>query len=128
VVSPDTPISEAAKKMRDRDIGSVLVGSEDKLVGIVTDRDIVIRSLAQNGSQKVQDVMTPKVLYCFEDDTIESVSENFAKNQVHRLPVLDRNKRLVGVVSLGDLSRKHDKEGVCTACFGIHASTKREKE
>lgn len=126
LISPDTSIAEAAKKMSERDIGALFVRSGDRLVGVLTDRDIATRAVAKGLSAEstVKDIMTQKVLYCFEDDPIEAVAENLSRNQVRRLPVLDRNKRLLGVVSVGDLSRRGQKDAVSMALSGICQATK----
>lgn len=111
LVTPDMKIAEVAQKMRDGDFGIVPVQKDDRLVGMITDRDIAIRCVAEKkdcNSMNVGEVMTDKVLYCFEDQDINEVAKNFADNQVRRLPVLNRNKRLVGIISLGDLSRSRD--------------------
>ena len=106
-VNPDTSILEIARKMRDHDIGSTPVVENDRLVGMVTDRDIVVRLVAEGGDVRVKtarDAMSPRVLYCFGDETVEAVLENMGDQQIRRLPVVDRDKRLIGVVSLGDLA------------------------
>jgi CBS domain-containing protein len=106
-VNADTSILEIARKMRDHDIGSTPVVENDRLVGMVTDRDIVVRLVADGGDGRVKtarDAMSPRVLYCFGDETVEAVLENMGDQQVRRLPVVDRDKRLIGVVSLGDLA------------------------
>ena len=106
-VPPKASIFQIAKLMRDEDIGSVPVVENDRLIGIVTDRDIVIRALADAQPGKNVDartVMSSRVLYCFDDQSVEEVLANMGDQQVRRLPVVDRDKRLVGVVSLGDLS------------------------
>jgi len=101
-------VVEAAKAMRDEDAGIMPVVDGDQIEGVITDRDIAIRAVGEHKSPDtpVRDVMTPQVLYCFEDETIEHVAENMGEKQVRRLPVLTREKRLVGIVSLGDVSRK----------------------
>jgi CBS domain-containing protein len=107
-VEPTTGIAEIARRMRDEDIGSTPVVENDRLIGVVTDRDIVTRVIATNDdtrSATARDAMSPKVLYCFDDQTVEEVLANMGENQVRRLPVVNRNKRLVGVVSLGDLAK-----------------------
>ena len=112
-VAPDAQIAEIASRMRDEDIGSVPVAENDRLVGMVTDRDIVIRGLAGAGdarNMRARDVMSPKILYCTEDQSVEEVLKNMGEQQVRRLPVVDRDKRLVGVVSLGDLSKAAEKK------------------
>jgi CBS domain-containing protein len=106
-VPPEASIFQIAKIMRDEDIGAVPVADGDRLVGMVTDRDIVTRALADSSPSKnlsAREVMSDRVLYCFEDQGIEEVLANMGEQQVRRLPVVDKDKRLVGVVSLGDLS------------------------
>jgi CBS domain-containing protein len=106
-VEPNTPILEIARKMRDADIGSTPVVEDDRLVGMVTDRDIVVRLVADGsdvGTKTARDAMSPGSLYCFADDSVEAVLDNMGDRQIRRLPVVNRDKRLVGVVSLGDLS------------------------
>jgi CBS domain-containing protein len=106
-VGPDSSILEIARKMRDGDIGSTPVIDNERLVGMVTDRDIVVRIVAEGGdvrTKTARDAMSPGILYCFADDTVESVLESMGGQQIRRLPVVDRDKRLVGVVSLGDLA------------------------
>lgn len=92
------------------DVGSLPVcGDEDKLVGMITDRDITIRATAGACDAKatlVQDVMTPGIVYCFEDQDVEDATKLMEDNQIRRLAVLNREKRLVGIVSLGDLAVK----------------------
>jgi CBS domain-containing protein len=107
LATPDQSISESARIMAECDSGVVPVYEADRLVGMVTDRDIVVRAVANNlaPSTPVREVMSQEVLYCYEDDDIEQVAQNMAKNQVRRLPVLNRDKRLVGIVSIGDLSK-----------------------
>lgn len=106
-VRPDTPILEVARKMRDADIGSTPVVDEDRLIGMVTDRDIVLRVVALGADPAAalaRDAMSPGILYCYEDDSVESVLDNMGDQQIRRLPVVNSDKRLVGYVSLGDLS------------------------
>jgi CBS-domain-containing membrane protein len=108
-IAPDTTLEVAARHMRDRDIGSLPVGENDKLVGMVTDRDIVLNAVAtarDPTTTTARDVMSPKMLYCFEDQSVEDVLANMADVQVRRLPVVNREKRLVGIVSIGDLAKK----------------------
>ena len=110
LLSPDQTIREAASLMADADVGSLPVGDNDRLGGIITDRDIVIRAVAQGKSAdtKVADVMSKEMLYCFDTDETDAVARNMGKAQVRRLPVVNSDKRLVGIVSLGDLARNDD--------------------
>lgn len=106
-VSPDSSIFQIAKIMRDEDIGAVPVADGERLIGMVTDRDIVTRGLAEASPSRnlsAREIMSDRVLYCFEDQSVEEVLDNMGEQQVRRLPVVDRDKRLVGVISLGDLS------------------------
>ena len=112
-VRPDTPILEIARKMREDDIGSTPVVENDRLVGMVTDRDIVVRAIADGGdlsAMTARDAMSPGVLYCFADETVEAVLENMGDQQIRRLPVVNREKRLVGIVSIGDIAVKEGRD------------------
>jgi CBS domain-containing protein len=113
LVSPADPIREAALIMREIDAGSVPVTENDRLVGMITDRDIAVRAVAegQGPDAPVREAMTAEIHYVFDDEDIEDACEKMADQQLRRLPVLDRNKRLVGIVSLGDLARKTDGAG-----------------
>ena len=106
-VAPDTTIQEAADRMRSLDVGFLPVCEKDRLIGTVTDRDIVIRGIAENRSNQTsaRTVMTSDVFYCFENDDVEKCAEHMKEKDVRRMLVLDKNKRLVGVVSLGDISK-----------------------
>jgi CBS domain-containing protein len=92
--------------MAELDTGVLPVGEGDRLVGMITDRDIAVRAVAQGKGPDatVRDVMTPEVRYCFEDESLDDVVRNMGENKVRRLPVMSRNKRLVGIVSLGDVA------------------------
>lgn len=115
IASPDQSIREVARIMAEVDTGVLPVGENDRLVGMITDRDIAIRAVAEGKGPDatVREVMTQDVKYCFEDDDVDQVTRNMAENQVRRLPVLNRDKRLVGIISLGDLviSRGPDQAG-----------------
>lgn len=105
--TPNMSVCEIARKMRDGDFGILPIQENDRLIGMVTDRDIVIRAISEGLNPEettAREIMTPNVLYCFDDQTIEEVAENLGRNQVQRLPVLNRQKRLVGILSLGDLA------------------------
>jgi CBS domain-containing protein len=123
IASPDDDLQTAAQMMRDIDTGALPVGENDRLVGMVTDRDITVRAVAEGKAPrdcKVRDVMTADIRYCFEDEDTKAVADKMAQLQVRRLPVLDRNKRLVGIVSLGDLATgAKDKAEPGQALHGI---------
>lgn len=107
LVEPDRPIAEAARLMQQQDIGGMPVGDGDRLIGMVTDRDIVVRAVAEGKDPKttpVREAMSERLFYCFDDQEAEEVAANMGEQQVRRLPVVDREKRLVGIVSLGDLT------------------------
>jgi CBS domain-containing protein len=110
LASPRQTLSEIAQIMAERDIGFMPVGDHDRVVGMVTDRDIVVRGLAKGKGPDahVSDVMTADVKYCFEDEDIDHVIENMGENQVRRLPVMNRQKRLIGIVTLADAALEHD--------------------
>lgn len=107
---PDTSLQEAARRMKELDVGSLPVcGENERLEGILTDRDIAIRCVAEGKdpcATQVRDVMTPGILYCFDDQDLGDAVSLMENKQVRRLVVLDRNKRLIGIVSLGDLAVK----------------------
>jgi CBS domain-containing protein len=103
---PRQGINEVARIMADIDAGLVPVGENDRLVGMITDRDIAIRAVAagKGPNTSVREVMTQDVKYCYEDDDVADVAENMAKLQLRRLPVLNCDKRLVGIVALSDIA------------------------
>jgi len=107
VCAPDHSIQDAARTMQEIDTGVLPVAENDRMVGMITDRDIAIRAVARGMGPEtpVREAMSPEVLYCFEDDDIDEVAENMGEHQVRRMPVVNRDKRLVGIVSLGDISR-----------------------
>jgi CBS domain-containing protein len=109
VAQPDETIQEAAATMLSIDAGFLPVGEHDHLVGMITDRDIAMRAVAigrDPTKTTVRDVMTHEVKYCYDDETADHVAANMAELKVRRLPVVNRDKRLVGIVSLGDLARR----------------------
>jgi CBS domain-containing protein len=114
LLNPSQTICVAASLMTEIDAGALPVGENDRLVGMITDRDIVVRAVAQGRSAdtKVADVMSKEVLYCFDTDEIDEVARNMGKARVRRLPVVNRDKRLVGIVSLGDLARNDDATNI----------------
>jgi CBS domain-containing protein len=113
VVRPDATIQEAARKMAQLNVGPLPVCDGERLVGMVTDRDITVRATAAGRDPKttpIREAMTDKVIYCFEDQDVREAAQLIEEKQIRRLPVLNRDKRLVGIVSVGDLAvRTHDK-------------------
>jgi CBS domain-containing protein len=110
LAAPGQSIAEAARLMASLDVGALPVGENDRLVGMITDRDIVVRALAQGHGPDtpIRDVMSSEIRYCYEDQSVEDVARNMGDIQVRRLPVLDRDKRLVGIVSLGDIATSNE--------------------
>jgi CBS domain-containing protein len=107
VIQPHVVLKEAAVRMRELDSGVMPVGQNDRLVGMLTDRDITIRATAAGkdpNQTRVEEVMTPDVVYCFEDDDLRDAARKMEEHQLRRLIVLNRDKRLVGILSLGDLA------------------------
>ena len=112
-IAANEPIQAAAQKMKSFDVGALPVCENDRLIGMITDRDIVVRSVCEAcdaKSTKVIDVMTPHIVHCWDDQDIEDAAALMREKKVRRLAVLDREKRLVGVVSLGDLAVETDDE------------------
>ena len=107
-VSPDTPITEIAKLMQAHDIGSIPIGEDDHLIGMVTDRDIVCKGLARSdfnaAKMTARDVMTEGIHCCREDDDLAKAIHHMETLKVRRLPVINKSKRMVGMLSLGDIS------------------------
>jgi CBS domain-containing protein len=110
LADPDRSIREAAQMMADQDIGALPVGENDRLVGMVTDRDIAVRAVAQGlgPDTKIRQVMSEEVMYCFDDEDLDDVAQNMGDIKVRRMPVLNRDKRLVGIVSISDLAQCED--------------------
>ena len=108
-VSPNTPVTEVAKLMREHDIGCIPIGEDDRLIGMVTDRDIVCKGLASNdfnaGHAMARDVMTEGIHCCQEDDDLAKAVQYMEKLKLRRLPVMNKSKRMVGIISLGDVCR-----------------------
>jgi CBS domain-containing protein len=112
LIDPNASIREAAKRMKNENIGALPIGENDRLIGMVTDRDIAIRAVAEDRAPEtttVRDVMSEKVFYCFEDDDIEEAARCMAENQVRRLPILNRDKRLTGIVALADIAKTREE-------------------
>lgn len=114
-LAPNTTLQEAANEMKKHNIGSIPVGEDDRLVGFITDRDITTRAVAkgENPNTPIKNVMTKKVLYVFEDDDVQKAIDTMAKQGIHRLIVLNKDKRLTGIFSLSDLARKSTDLSLC---------------
>ena len=123
VCDPNTTLRDAARTMKDIDAGFLPIGENDRLIGMVTDRDLALRGLAEGKGPdtSVRDVMSAEVLYCFEDEELEDVSRQMSDLKIRRMPVVNRDKRLVGVVSIGDISLSGSEGVECsgTALSGI---------
>lgn len=111
LTDPDATLEQAAKAMAKEDVGFLPVGEHDRMIGMITDRDIAVRAVAKGHDPKktkVRQVMTGRVFYCFEDEDADKAAECMSRERIRRLPVVNRGKRLVGVVSLGDIALKHN--------------------
>jgi CBS domain-containing protein len=106
IAQPNQSIRDAARLMAKADCGCLPVGENDRLVGMITDRDIALRAVAQGKSPDtpVREIMSSEVKYCFDDDELDEVAQNMADIKIRRLPVVNHDKRLVGIVSLGDIA------------------------
>ena len=113
VLSPEATIEEAAKKMKDLNVGVLPICADDRLMGTITDRDIILRVVAQSSDCKtttVKEAMSSPIVYCFENQDVEEAARVMEVKQIRRLVVLNENKRLVGIFSLGDLAVKTGRE------------------
>ena len=118
IATPGQSIREVANLMNEINAGSIPVGDNDRLIGMITDRDIAIRAVAQGKGPDtpVREVMSDsQVLYCYEDDELSSVAKNMSEEQVRRLPVVNREKRLVGIISFGDVTQNEARSGAKAA-------------
>ena len=106
VISPDMTIEDAAKTMCSGDFGMMPVGENDRMIGTISDRDITVRAVAEGKgpATKVRDVMSAGIFWAYEDETVDQAAKLMSKHQVRRLPVVNRDKRLVGIVALGDFA------------------------
>ncbi len=120
-ISPEGTIQDAARLMAALDLGVLPVGEGDRLVGMITDRDIAVRAVGEGkGPQTaIREVMTEDIKYCFEDENVVQVARNMGATQVRRLPVRNRNQQLVGIISLGDFAGETDRETLGSALEGI---------
>lgn len=121
IVGPSQTIRDAARLMASADIGSLPVGENDRLVGMVTDRDLALRALAHglDHDTPVRDVMTTAVKYCHDHEDVEQVARNMAELGVRRLPVVDRDKRLVGIVALSNIAQSGDSKAADSLLEGV---------
>jgi CBS domain-containing protein len=119
--TPGQTIREAARTMAEIDAGAMPVGENDRLIGMITDRDIAIRAVAEGKGPDtpVREVMSEHIHYCYEDEELDDVAQNMGDIQVRRLPVVNRDKRLVGILSLGDVARTEGGETVGDAVVGV---------
>jgi len=120
-IGPETPIAKAAQKMRDHDIGFLPICDNDRLIGTVTDRDITIQSVAQGRDPRlapVREIMNPQVFYCYQDDEIEKVGAYMREKEVRRMLILNGQKRLVGIISLGDIARASSEKELAGETLG----------
>lgn len=119
--TPQDSIRDAAEAMTALNVGLLPVADNDRLVGMISDRDIATRGVAMGRGPDalVRDVMTADVKYCFEDQDLDEITRNMADIQVRRLPVLNRDKRLVGIIALGDIAVSKAGDGATTALCGI---------
>jgi len=111
--SADTPVSELAKMMEKDDIGAIPIGRDDKLIGMVTDRDIALRVVARGldpAKTTAGEIMTKGIVYCRTTETVEDAIHLMDQRKIRRLPVIDDDKRLVGMLSLGDISHAVSRE------------------
>jgi CBS domain-containing protein len=122
ICTPGQTIREVAKTMAEIDAGAMPVGENDRLIGMITDRDIAVRGVAEGKGPDtpVREVMSEHVHYCYDDQELDKVAEDMAYVRVRRLPVVNREKRLVGILSLGDVARKDDhREVVAETVAGV---------
>lgn len=130
-MAPDSPVSQVAQAMRDMDIGFMPLAENDKMIGMVTDRDITVRAIAEGkdpANTAAREVMTPKTYYCYDDQDVEEVCNNMGEIQVRRLPVVNRDKRLVGIVSLGDLAQEASRPNIGQTQQQITAELQQKKQ
>ena len=111
VISPEMTIGDAARMMRDGDFGMLPVGEDDRMIGAISDRDIAIRAVAEgrDPGTKVREIMSEGICWAYDDDTVDHAAKLMSEKQVRRLPVVNHDKRLVGIVALGDFAVDHSE-------------------
>ena len=124
-VEATTSVQTIAKKMRDLDVGAIPIGENDRLIGMVTDRDITLRAVAEGkdaGKLTARDVMSKGIVFCRDSEDVEDAVRIMEQKQIRRLPVLDENKRMVGMLSLGDVSHcaSHEISGETLTAVSAH--------
>jgi len=122
IANPDQSLQQVAQIMAEENIGCLPVGENDHLVGMITDRDIAVRAVAlakEPETTKVRDIMSGDVKYCYDDDEVSSIAENMGDIQLHRLPVVNRHKRLVGIVAIADIANYDGPAAAGQAICGI---------
>jgi CBS domain-containing protein len=122
VVNPEMTIEDAARAMCDGDFGMLPVGENDRMIGAISDRDIAVRAIAEGKGPKtkVREIMSDRIFWAFDDDSVEHAAKLMSEHQVRRLPVVDHNKRLVGIVALGDFAVESDEiKSAAKALSGI---------
>ncbi len=118
-ISPDVPLSQVALLMRDKGIGCLPVGENDRLIGMITDRDITCRAVAAGAdpsTTKAREVMSKGITWCFDDQELDEACQLMGQKQIHHLPVLSRQKRMVGILSLGDIALKGSQRMFSEIC------------
>lgn len=116
VLSLNATLRQAADEMQKHDCGFLPIGDNGEIAGVITDRDLALRAIAQGKDPNkilVKDIMTKKVLFCKEDDDVKTVAHNMGRDQIRRLVVLDKGSRIAGVISLGDIARKCHDAALC---------------
>ena len=124
ICTPGQPIREVARTMAAIDVGALPVGENDRLIGMITDRDIAVRAVAQGKGPDtpVREIMSEHVEYCYDDGDLDRVAGGMAQVRVRRLPVVNREKRLVGILSLGDVARRGNQREIVAETFaGVSA-------
>jgi CBS domain-containing protein len=120
-IAPDESIRQAARRMKEHDIGVLPVCSDDRLIGMITDRDLALRAVAEGSdpeSTSVHEAMTPSIVFCFDDEDLESAIDKMEERRIRRLLVLNRSKRLVGILSLGDIATRVRDDRLCAEVLG----------
>lgn len=121
-IDPNTTLKDAATTMRTKDIGALPIGENDKLIGMLTDRDITVRGVAEGADPTettVRDAMSDKIVYCREDQDVSEVTNMMREKQIRRVVVLNSDKRMVGICSLGDIAIRHEATEAGATLAGV---------